>query len=92
MAEITHRLSVCVDCLLAYHYPGEQETPPEVEPWSNLGRIPFSALGCACEGGNGGEWGCTDSGSCDTFSWRQCDGCGSHLGGERHEFVAFDDV
>lgn len=34
---------------------------------------------------------CPEDG-CESFSWSRCDGCGSQLGGTRHEAVAWGAV
>ena len=37
----------------------------------------------------GGHWALGDSANDNEFSWSDCDSCGSHLGGSRHEATLF---
>lgn len=80
---------VCVDCFFAHHYgkhehdgrwfAGESDTPCDREP--------LSLLADWCELSDN-----TDSESMmgiHDFSWSQCDGCGSVLGGPRYRLAVW---
>jgi hypothetical protein len=82
MMTVTHELSVCFDCHMAYHGM-ELDPPPQVEPWSDLRGILQRDVYPACYGG---DEECTSHG-CSAFATHICDGCGSHLAGERHNYI-----
>lgn len=77
MAEIVAEIYVCDDCLLM-HANGETGEIPagEPEPWAKL---PTADVAVNCE----------DDGEGCGFSWSECDGCGSRLGGTRHRMAVF---
>lgn len=81
MAEITHDdLSVCDDCaqILANGEINDGTDRGEEVAHAIAILWPVGTLVLAC-----GE------DCCDSFSWGQCDGCGTILGGGRHPAVAF---
>jgi hypothetical protein len=79
MATILDYIEVCDDCLMAHangYDPEEWGYVPDPLPWTAL---PTADVAMACEG---------DGEDCG-FSWRDCDGCGSTLGGTRHRMAVF---
>lgn len=70
----------CVDCLMLL---ANGETPPDLdeeETTAWLAEIERRAAG--------GHWVIACDENCEgSFSWLQCDVCGSQLGGERHPVV-----
>lgn len=88
-------IMVCEDCLIAHHYgwdPIEDTDPPEwsvgegeqtttTEPW---GVLPDDLDFTDNTDGNN-----PDDTGIDEFSWRRCEGCGSHLGGARYRFAVW---
>ena len=79
---------VCVDCYFSHHYgaravngewfAGDSDTPTDREPLTLLETASYV-----------GDWTDAESGEgIDSFSWRQCEGCGSTLGGERYRLSA----
>ena len=78
---IHYELDVCIDCL-ALIANGECETPdPGWDPSDVSDRWDGFHLMAACEPENLETM-------CGSFSWMSCDGCGSTLGGERHQVIA----
>jgi len=69
---------VCTDCMLT-HANGEATQSPDCEPWALWADAP---AGSVTMGDTGAEW--ESEGS---FSWSDCDGCGSRLGGDRWVFT-----
>jgi hypothetical protein len=87
---------VCVDCMLI-HANGEIDNTPDKEPWclwdytSNEITMGMDYDEHECET----DWDDSMHDECDcehiSFSWRQCEGCGSHLGGDRFAFTYWTD-
>jgi len=82
-------LSVCGDCMIM-HANGEAPTDPQAdqpEPWALYATKPAD-IGM----GGGCRYDCAeDECECDQlgFSWSNCDGCGSRLGGDRYRFSLY---
>jgi len=81
---------VCTDCYFAHHYgavevdgewfAGESDSPCDREPLSRLADCDSLADNTDSETGEGLQ----------DFSWSQCEGCGSTLGGARYRLALFD--
>lgn len=90
----TRTLWVCIDCMLM-HANGETSGEVDREPWSLWSADDEITMGMRwedheCEDPeetfrNGGECYCETQ----DFSWSDCDGCGSTLGGERFAFTGW---
>jgi hypothetical protein len=77
MATVTHDgLAICVDCVMLIAN-GEGTDEHCALVTARWGARLVLACEDDCEG-----W----------FSWRDCDGCGSSLGGDRHAAVGFETV
>lgn len=88
MSEPGGLIWVCVDCMLAHHgyTPEEIGREYQIEPWA-LWDAPIDVTaGGVCVADEA-----CDRGECEcdvmSFSWSDCEGCGSWLGGERHAFT-----
>lgn len=83
---------VCDDCMIAHHYPGENESTGE--EWRNYSDGSITA-GILCDKGEDHYWEDEEdhSENCERqdFSWSRCDGCGSTLGGSRYAFTVWED-
>lgn len=83
MATIVGEIEVCDDCLMAHangEYPERGEAfADEPVPWAAL---PTADVAMNCETDADGDETCG-------FSWSDCDGCGSTLGGTRHRMAVF---
>lgn len=98
LTDNTCTIWVCTDCLMVAANGELPDPEPECEPWSKL-EGEFVTMGLVAEEHNEdcpnvdhetGEWlGIGDCTGCETqdFSWSNCEGCGSHLGGSRHAFT-----
>ncbi|MBA3580800.1 MAG: hypothetical protein H0W42_12550 [Gemmatimonadaceae bacterium] len=87
---------VCTDCYFAHHYgahehegvwyAGESDSPCEFEP---LGELPeYGYVSGDQEVTFISDWTDSDTGDgIEEFTWRSCDGCGSHLGGSRYRLA-----
>lgn len=92
-------LWVCVDCMIL-HANGEQPTDPQPGEPEPLSAIPphhtvTAGLlseehhdGCAYVGGTADECECAEI----NFSSASCEGCGSHLAGERHALTLWQEL
>lgn len=80
---------VCVDCLMADEGDGPVEGA-DCAPWSRIGDCDVTP-GLLEE--EHSSW-CENPEECecevDTFSRSSCDGCGSHLAGERHAYTMWE--
>ena len=87
---------VCVDCMLAHHYPGEYEDSTG-EEWCNYpdAKMGDITAGTICDRADD-DFHVYESDEhseeCETisFSWNPCEGCGSKLGGARHAFTIWE--
>lgn len=80
MATILGYIEVCDDCLVMHANDEVVERPEgEPQPWSAM---PTADVAMACETDDEGDETCG-------FSHRDCDGCGSTLGGTRHRMAVF---
>lgn len=82
MVTILGEIEVCDDCLMA-HANGYDEREwgrvPHPMPWTEM---PTADVAMNCETDDDGDETCG-------FSHRDCDGCGSTLGGTRHRMAVF---
>lgn len=86
---MTSTLWVCVDCLMTDvngEIPEDRDDRSPL-PWSKWDDTREITLGLmkeehSCDGSDP-ECGCESI----EFSWRSCDGCGSHLGGSRQAYT-----
>lgn len=96
--EITHRLWVCTDCILVLANGETGEIPDgQPEPWAlwpNESRLITPGGEHHEECPNGPDSTTRGEQDCDcgvlTFSTSSCDGCGSHLAGERYSATVFN--
>lgn len=89
-----HELWVCTDCYFAHHYgahehdgqwfAGDSDTPADREPLNRCDGLDLSdnAYGTDYDGT---DW---SGEGVESFSWSECDGCGSTLGGSRYRMSA----
>ncbi|ROR95502.1 hypothetical protein EDD28_0055 [Salana multivorans] len=87
-------LWVCVDCMLAHHYPGEGEASGECEPWALLDEgVVTAGLDCGTPDHHAADPNAHYEG-CDRrdFDAGDCEGCGSALAGERYAFTWWPDT
>lgn len=98
MTTETYTYWVCVDCHMTHHTGEAPDMPEGCEPWSKLeeGQTATSGL-LQAEHACGWEDMDRDSEpTCDyecehvSFSWSDCDGCGSTLGGERFAYTVWE--
>lgn len=84
----------CMDCLMLHangEYTPREEDDSEPEPLSAIPDGWHATMGRAREEHECGRENGEDVDECECedggFSWSQCDGCGSWLGGDRHAFT-----
>lgn len=87
MTAETYTYWVCVDCHMVHHTGEAPDMPEGCEPWSKLEEGQTATSGLLRE-----EHDCEEGYSCeyDSFSWSDCDGCGSLLGGERFAYTVWE--
>jgi hypothetical protein len=87
---------VCADCYLAHHgIDDETDATPDCEPLSRIGDdVDVTAGMLSEEHADDCDPSADDYEECDcetqSFSWSQCEGCGSQLGGERHALTLWE--
>ena len=85
---------VCTDCMIL-HANGDEPTDPredEPAPWALWDDGSDVTMGITREDHDCDDpdaWERADDCGCERreFSWSQCQGCGSHLGGSRYAFT-----
>ena len=96
---------VCTDCYFAHHYgvrehdgkwyAGESDEPSELKPLGKVWDDELTDNTCADHDGTDDKV-CTHcreatyEDGMEEFTWRSCDGCGSHLGGSRHRLAVWE--
>ena len=91
----TYTYWVCVDCHMMHHTGESPDMPEDCEPWSKLEEGQTATSGLLREEHNCG-WEFDELNQCenecetDTFSWSDCDGCGSTLGGDRFAYTVWE--
>ena len=80
---------VCIDCHMTHHTGESPDMPEGCEPWSKLEEGQTVTSGLLCETPNFG-YESDEFLAHDSFSWSDCDGCGSTLGGERFAYTVWE--
>lgn len=92
MTRETYTIWTCVDCMFV-QANGETEGEPDRPPLGLLDGVEVT-LGLMQEEHDTGCTAIDDGGECECetqeFSWRQCEGCGSTLGGSRHAMTVWE--
>lgn len=80
---------VCTDCYFAHHGIENDDYTPDEIPWNRWEGDPAEITSGMMRAEHDSE--CDPENECEceqqTFSWSQCDGCGSMLGGAREAFT-----
>lgn len=88
---------VCIDCHMVHHIGDEHEVLSGLEVWNTIEDDQTYTSGLLQEDHQCGweEMDSNDEPPCDgecetaTFSWADCEGCGTNLGGQRFAYTVW---